>query len=67
MRVHNSKEKKMSDTIDPQITEIEKGPTEELRELEKSEEEKLVPGAEVPGAQNPASEEIKDEKNVNTE
>lgn|GEM_PF-6008970 len=57
----------MSDTIDQQITEIDKGPTEELRELEKPEDEKLVPGGEVPGAQNPDSDEIKDEKNLNTE
>lgn len=47
--------------------EIEKGPTEELRDLQKPENEKLVPGGEVPGAQNPDSKEIKDEKNVNTE
>ena len=48
-------------------TEIDKGPTEELRDLQKPETEKLVPGGEVPGAQNPDSEEIKDEKNLNTE
>jgi len=47
--------------------EIEKGPTEELRDLAKPEEEQLVPGTEVPGAQNPDSEEIKNEKNLNTE
>lgn len=47
--------------------EIDKGPTEELRELEKPVTEKLVPGGEVPGAQNPDSKEIKDEKNLNTE
>jgi hypothetical protein len=47
--------------------EIDKGPTEELRDLEKPATEKLVPGGEIPGAQNPASDEIKDEKNVNTE
>ena len=51
----------------PQAAEIDKGPTEELRDLEKPETEKLVPGGEVPGAQNPDSEEIKDEKNLNTE
>ena len=50
-----------------QTAEIDKGPTEELRDLARPEEEKLVPGTEVPGAQNPDSEEIKDEKNVNTE
>ena len=48
-------------------TEIEKGPTEELRDLQKPDEEKLVPGGEVPGAQNPDSPEIKNEKNLNTE
>lgn len=47
--------------------EIDKGPTEELRDMEKPEGEKLVPGGEVPGAQNPDSSEIKDEKNLNTE
>jgi hypothetical protein len=51
---------------DQQI-EDEKGPTEKLRDQEKSEAEQLVPGTEVPGAQNPASEEIKDEKGPNTE
>ena len=50
-----------------QTPEVEKGPTEKLRELAKSEADTLVPGGEVPGAQNPASEEIKEEKNVNTE
>lgn len=50
-----------------QQTDDEKGPTEKLREQAKSEAEKLVPGTEVPGAQNPESEEIKDEKGPNTE
>lgn len=50
-----------------QTSEVNKGPTEQLREQEKSEAETLVPGGEVPGAQNPDSEEIKHEKNVNTE
>lgn len=44
-----------------------KGPTEKLRDQEKSEAEKLVPGIEVPGAQDPNSEEIKDEQGPNTE
>ena len=47
--------------------EIDKGPTEELRDLQKPDGEKLVPGGEVPGAQNPDSEGIKNEKNLNTE
>jgi hypothetical protein len=50
-----------------QQIEDEKGPTEKLREQEKSQAEQLVPGTEVPGAQNPDSEEIKDEKGPNTE
>jgi len=57
----------MSDNGQGQSTEIDKGPTEELRDLEKPVTEKLVPGGEVPGAQNPDSKEIKDEKNLNTE
>ena len=50
-----------------QPTEVEKGPTEKLRELEKLNADTLVPGGDVPGAQNPDSEEIKEEKNLNTE
>ncbi len=53
-------------TSEQQI-EDEKGPTEKLRDEEKSEAEQLVPGTELPGAQNPDSEEIKDEKGPNTE
>jgi len=52
---------------DEQKIEDEKGPTEKLRDQEKSQAEQLVPGTEVPGAQNPDSEEIKDEKRPNTE
>jgi hypothetical protein len=40
----------------------EVGPTEKLREGNKSDTERSVPGA-----QNPESEEIKDESNPNTE
>ena len=40
----------------------EVGPTEKLRESDKPEAE-----LSVPGAQNPASEEIKDEKEPNSE
>jgi hypothetical protein len=50
-----------------QRIEDEKGPTEKLRDQEKSESERIVPGTEVPGAQDPSSEEIKDEKGPNTE
>jgi hypothetical protein len=57
-RARNSNEQQIED---------EKGPTEKLRDQEKSQAEQLVPGTEVPGAQNPDSEEIKDEKRPNTE
>ena len=45
----------------------DKGPTEKLRDLQKSQADTLVPGTEVPGAQNPESKEIKREINPNTE
>jgi hypothetical protein len=51
---------------DQQI-EDEKGPTEKLRDQAKPEAEQLVPGTQLPGAQDPNSEEIKDEKGPNTE
>jgi hypothetical protein len=57
----------MPESVHSQTLEDQKGPTEQLREQEKSEGEKLVPGGEVPGAQNPDSKEIKEEKNLNTE
>lgn len=41
------------------------GPTEKLRETDFSEADTLVLG--VPGAQNPDSKEIKNEKGPNTE
>ena len=47
--------------------EEDKGPTEKLRDEARPDSEQLVPGTELPGAQNPASEEIKDETNPNTE
>lgn len=50
-----------------QQIEDEKGPTEKLRDMEKSEAQQLVPTTEVPGAQDPDNEEIKDEKGPNTE
>ena len=61
------KEGQASTANSEETPEIDKGPTEQLREQAKSEADTLVPGGEVPGAQNPASEEIKEEKNVNTE
>ena len=55
----------MSKTID---NEANKGPTEKLRDDEKSDAGQAVSGAEgVPGAQNPDSDEIKQETNPNTE
>jgi hypothetical protein len=42
--------------------ELDKGPTEKLRERKESENEQGVPGA-----QNPESDEIKDEQQPNTE
>lgn len=45
----------------------EKGPTEKLLDQRKPEAEHLVPGVEVPGAQNPESESTKKEINPNTE
>lgn len=57
----------MQDIVNPRIDD-EKGPTEKLRDDEKSESGEVVPGETgVPGAQNPDSEEIKDEKGLNTE
>jgi hypothetical protein len=50
-----------------QPIEDDKGPTEKLRDQAKPEAEHLTPGTEVPGAQDPNSEEIKDEKGPNTE
>ena len=57
----------MADSSEPHSHEDEKGPTEKLREQEKPEAEQLTPGVELPGAQDPESEEIKDEKGPNTE
>ena len=46
----------------------DEGPTEKLRDDEKSESGEMVPGAEgVPGAQKPDNTDIKDEKGLNTE
>lgn len=46
----------------------EVGPTEKLSDEAKSDAGEMVPGEQgVPGAQNPASEEIKDEQGPNTE
>lgn len=53
---------------DNELVEADKGPTEKLRDDEKSDTGALVPGEEgVPGAQKPGNEEIKDEKGLNTE
>ena len=57
-RARNDNEQKIED---------EKGPTERLRDQAKSQGDQLVPGTEIPGSQNPESEEIKDEKSPNSE
>ena len=58
----------MPNTVNGQIAGDDEGPTEKLRDEEKSETGELVPGAEgVPGAQKPDNEDIKDEKGLNTE
>jgi hypothetical protein len=58
----------MPDTVNPRIDDDEKGPTEKLRDDEKEETGEIVPGdSGVPGAQKPGSDEIKDEKGLNTE
>lgn len=53
--------------VNEQKVEDEKGPTEKLQDQAKSQADHLVPGTQVPGSQNPDSEEIKDETNLNTE
>ena len=58
----------MQQDINAPGNDDDKGPTEKLREDEKSDAGELVPGEEgVPGAQKPGDEEIKDEKGLNTE
>jgi hypothetical protein len=58
----------MQDTGNEPIAGDDEGPTEKLRDEEKSEAGAIVPGAEgVPGAQKPDNEDIKDEKGLNTE
>ncbi|MEK6282124.1 MAG: hypothetical protein AABN95_17345 [Acidobacteriota bacterium] len=60
----NEGHQKARDEDQPQTDSAsnELGPTEKLREHDSSEAE-----LSVPGAQNPESEEIKDEQNPNTE
>ena len=59
----------MQSTTNQPIAGDDEGPTEKLRDEQKSEGGEIVPGAEgVPGAQNADSEaDIKDEKSPNTE
>lgn len=58
----------MPDTVDQPINGDDEGPTEKLRDEEKSETGEIVPGTEgVPGAQKPDNENIKNEKGLNTE
>jgi hypothetical protein len=58
----------MEGTAKQPVEGEDEGPTEKLRDEEKSDAGKVVPGAEgVPGAQKPDNEAIKDEKGLNTE
>jgi hypothetical protein len=58
-------EKIMPNTIN---NDDDKGPTEKLRDDAKSDQVELMPEeTEVPGAQRPGDQEIKDEKGPNTE
>ena len=59
---------RMESTARPPVAGDDEGPTEKLRDDEKSESGEMVPGAEgVPGAQKPDNADIKDEKGLNTE
>ena len=62
----NEGQQSASDNNEQKI-EKEKGPTEKLLDQSKSKSQQSVPGTNVPGAQNPDSQEIKDEQNPNTE
>jgi hypothetical protein len=58
----------MQNTVKQPGVGDDEGPTETLRDEEKSETGEIVPGAEgVPGVQKPDNEDIKDEKGLNTE
>lgn len=58
----------MENAVKQPIAGDDEGPTEKLRDEEKSESGEVVPGPEgVPGAQKPGDEDIKDEKGLNTE
>lgn len=58
----------MPNTASQLVAGDDEGPTEKLRDEEKSETGEIVPGAEgTPGAQKPDNEDIKDEKGLNTE
>lgn len=58
----------MQDTVNPQVDDEDKGPTEKLHDDAKSDAGELVPEESgIPGAQKPGNEEIKDEKKPNTE
>lgn len=56
----SAKEERTAGMKDDQKTSAEESPTEKL-------EGKQPPGSPIPGAQNPESEEIKNEINPNTE
>jgi hypothetical protein len=59
----------MQDTVKQASDGDDEGPTEKLRDEQKSDAGEIVTGAEgVPGAQKPDNEaDIKDEKSPNTE
>jgi hypothetical protein len=60
--------KQINNEPTPSDATEDKGPTEKLRDDEKSESGVLVPEESgVPGAQKPDNAEIKDEKGLNTE
>ena len=60
--MNDQQDKQRADVVIEDSANNEVGPTEKLREHDKLERE-----LSVPGSQNPASEEIKDEKGPNTE
>jgi hypothetical protein len=60
--------KEINNEPPPSNATDDKGPTEQLRDDEKSETGVLVPEESgVPGVQKPGNAEIKDEKGLNTE
>ena len=62
----NERQQKARIDSQPGVEEA-KGPTETLRDAARPDSQQLVPGTEIPGAQDPSSVEIKNENNPNTE